>query len=123
MVETEENGLNEVIHFNFDKMYTYLGQDRESIRGILLAVLDELKQTVRMFEECIINRRLKEIRETAHRLVETTASVGLDRLCETLQRIAQSNKFDPIALDRNFNSLKMEISLVNRLVNRYLLEK
>jgi hypothetical protein len=123
MVETEENGLNEVIHFNFDKMYTYLGQDRESIRGILLAVLDELKQTVRMFEECIINRRLKEIRETAHRLVETTASVGLDRLCETLQRIAQSNKFDPIALDRNFNSLKMEISLVNKLVNRYLLEK
>jgi hypothetical protein len=123
MVETEENGLNEVIHFNFDKMYTYLGQDRESIRKVLLAVLDELKQTVRMFEECIINRRLKEIRETAHRLVETTASVGLDRLCETLQRIAQSNKFDPIALDRNFNSLKMEISLVNKLVNRYLLEK
>jgi len=123
MVETEENGLNEVIHFNFDKMYTYLGQDRESIRKVLLAVLDELKQTVRMFEECIINRRLKEIRETAHRLVETTASVGLDRLCETLQRIAQSNKFDPIALDRNFNSLKMEISLINRLVNRYLLEK
>jgi hypothetical protein len=123
MVETEENGLNEVIHFNFDKMYTYLGQDRESIRKVLLAVLDELKQTVRMFEECIINRRLKEIRETAHRLVETTASVGLDRLCETLQRIAQSNKFDPIALDRNFNSLKMEISLINKLVNRYLLEK
>jgi hypothetical protein len=104
-------------------MYTYLGQDRESIRKVLLAVLDELKQTVRMFEECIINRRLKEIRETAHRLVETTASVGLDRLCETLQRIAQSNKFDPIALDRNFNSLKMEISLINKLVNRYLLEK
>lgn len=123
MVETEESGLNEVIHFNFDKMYTYLGQDRESIRKVLLAVLDELKQTVRMFEECIINRRLKEIRETAHRLVETTASVGLDRLCETLQRIAQSNKFDPIALDRNFNSLKMEISLINKLVNRYLLEK
>jgi hypothetical protein len=123
MVETEESGLNEVIHFNFDKMYTYLGQDRESIRKVLLAVLEELKITVSKFEECIINRRPKEIRDTAHKLVETTAAVGLDRLCETLQKIERLNRFDPIALDRNFNSLKMEILLVNKLVNRYLLEK
>lgn len=120
MLELEENGLNEVTHFNFDKMYSYLGRDRQCIREILFAVLDELKTTVNKLENCIRNRRLKEIRDTAHRLVGTVATVGLDRLCATLRKLEQLNRFDPIALDKEFNNLKKEILLINKLVSRYL---
>lgn len=122
MVEVNENPSARARHFNFDKMYKYLGDDKETIKEILLAVLDDLKLSVQKFEDYIFNERLDDIKATAHKLVGTTASVGLDKLCATVKKLEQLKKFDTAILNQHLATFKTEIILVKKLINNYLLD-
>lgn len=115
--------LEEIVHDDgkaFNSMSIYLGNDKETIRKILLRVLVELKLSVKKFEDYIFNERLTDIKDIAHKLVGTTSSVGLDRLCATVKKIEQQKKFDPDILKQLLSTLKSEIKLVSKLIKSYL---
>lgn len=121
MIPTEGNSRDQRAHFNFDSLYKYLGEDKETIKEILLMVLEELKQSIKKFEDYIFNERLDEIKFTAHKLVGTTASVGLERLCTTVRKIEEQKDFNPGVLNQLLSSLKSEAKMVKSLINSYLI--
>lgn len=121
MVELEESMQRPDSHFNFDRMYKYLGNDKESIKEILLIVLDELKSSVQKFEDHIFNGSLQEIQNTAHKLIGTAASVGLEKLCATAKKIEQIKHFDSETLQVLLSKLKAEATLVKKLIKSYLI--
>ncbi|HEX7367086.1 MAG TPA: hypothetical protein VF273_08315 [Pelobium sp.] len=116
----EDNNLPELRPFNFDNMYKYLGDDKAKIKEILLKVLDELRVAIKKFDDYFLNKSLAEMQLTAHQLVNTTASVGLERLCTTVKKIEQQKNFDPSALKQLLLKLKHETRLVKSLINSYL---
>lgn len=120
MIRTAENPRNQLAHFNFDRMYKYLGDDKETIKEILLMVLEELKIAIKKFEDYIFTERLEEIKFTAHQLIGTTASVGLERLCTTVRKIEEQKNFDSGVLRQLLTSLKFEAKTVKSLINSYI---
>ena len=121
MAEPEDDTQIRVSHFNFDRMYRYLGEDKESIREILLLVIEELKTTVQKLEHYIFDRRLEDIRDTAHKLVGTASSVGLEQLCTTARKIEQINQFDSEILYALFAKFKYQTKLVTKIIKSYLI--
>ncbi len=121
MFELEDSMQSPESHLNFERMYKYLGDDKESIKEILLMVLEELKLSVQKFEDYIFNECLAEIKTMAHKLVGTTASVGLEKLCATARKIEQLNYFDSEALQALLSKFKYEANLVKKLINSYLI--
>lgn len=122
MVGSDENAENQIRHFNFDRLNEYLGNDRETIKEILLLVLDELKSSVKKIEGYIFNERLDDIKDTAHKLAGTTASVGLDRLCTLVRKLEQIPKFDHDVIKSYLRTLKSEIKLAKKIIKGYLLD-
>ena len=121
MFEPEENLQNPDRHFNFNRLNKYVGNDKETIKKILLMVLDELRLSVQKFEDYIFNGSLAEIKHTAHKLVGTTATVGLEKLCTTARKIEQINSFDSKTLQTLISNFKHEAKLVNILIKSYLI--
>ncbi|HET8829577.1 MAG TPA: hypothetical protein VFM79_09550 [Pelobium sp.] len=120
MVVILENAEYSARHFNFDRMTAYLGNDKETIKKILLLVIKELKLSVKKFEEYIFNERLEDIKHTAQKLAKTTASVGLDRLCTLIRKLENLPSFDSNILNHYIYALKSEIRLAKKLINGYL---
>lgn len=105
---------------NFDKMVEYLGKDRACIRMILLVVIDELKLTALKFENYLINGNLDEINETAHKLVGTTSSVGLDRLTAVTRHIEAISKSNPSSLGQYLPVFIKESTMAEQMISNYL---
>lgn len=120
MVVIHENAEYWVRHYNFDRMTEYLGNDKETIKKVLLLVIKELKLSVRKFENYILHERLDDIKHTAHQLVKATASVGLDRLCTLIKKLEHLSSFDSNVLNHYIYALKSEIRLAKKLINGYL---
>lgn len=121
MFNAEINSENQIIHPNFDRMYEYLGKDRECIKMILLLVIDELKVTAQMFENFLTSGKLDEINETAHKLIGTTSSVGLDRLTAVTRNIEVSSKSNPAGLRQYLRIFKNESTMAEKMIEAYLL--
>lgn len=98
----EEYIQDRINHFDFKRMYELLGNDKETIKKLL-------------FYE-----RLDDIKYTAHILVRSTSSFGLDRLYTLLKKIEQLNQFDSEVLNSYLFSLKAETNDVKKLINSYL---
>lgn len=122
MVGLEDNAENQIRHFNFDRLNEYLGNDRETIKKILLLVLNELKTSIEKIEKCIFDGSLQDIKDTAHKLAGTTASVGLDRLCVLVKKLEHIPMFDPELIKNYLRTLKSEVKLAKKIIKRYLLD-
>lgn len=107
-------------HFNMDRMFQYLGQDQETIKEILSLVLLELDVSVKKFEDHISNANLVGIKDTAHKLIGTSSSVGLVALSEMARSVEDEPDFDPININIYYLKIKKEVGLVIQLIKTFL---
>ncbi len=122
MFNTEQYSEDQSLQPNFDRMYESFGKDKECIKMILLLVVDDLKLTAQKFEIFLKKGKLDEINEAAHKLLGTTASVGLDRLTAVTRNIETISKSNPSDLRHYLSIFKSESKMAERMINDYLLE-
>ena len=120
MAQQEINTVPEKACFNFEKLNTYLGTDRQVIKEIMHVVLEELRIAVQKLEDFICSGNLDAIRAMAKRLISTATSVGLNRICTVVKKLEQQQTFDAEILEQRLAVLKAETVSVKKLITNYL---
>ena len=120
MVNVKQNSTDQIIEPNFDRMDEYLGNDRESIKMILLLVIEELKTAAQKFENFLLNGKLDEIKDMAHKLIGTTSTVGFDRLTAVIRDIEKLSKSNPNLLNQYISVFKTESEMAEQMIEVYL---
>jgi signal transduction histidine kinase/FixJ family two-component response regulator len=55
--------------FSLDTLYSFLGDDEDACSGILLTFIEETKANMAELEKAVVNRDLKALNRTAHRML------------------------------------------------------
>jgi HPt (histidine-containing phosphotransfer) domain-containing protein len=121
MISTRLETINTKKHFNTDRMFQYLGQDLDTAKEILSLVLVELEVSLKKFEDFIFKSNLVGIKTTAHKLIGTSSSVGLNELSNIARKLESESEFDPILINIYFIKIKNEVKFVVQLINNFLI--
>jgi HPt (histidine-containing phosphotransfer) domain-containing protein len=117
---TFDNYQIHVNHFNLERIKKYLGNDTIAIKEILLIVVADIKLSSKKIEHCIFTKNINEIKNIAHNLYGTCATIGLENLSKIARKIEQEQVFDDIAYYQLLKKLKSEISICTNLIHNYI---
>ncbi|EOR93712.1 multi-sensor hybrid histidine kinase [Arcticibacter svalbardensis MN12-7] len=114
-----EEDIDEALHFNINKLISYVGDDESILKEVLSLVKEELIVSIQVMEKCIHAKDLKGINEAGHKLYGTAVSSGLNALSKIANEFEHLDTFSLPDLQILVTKAQDEIKIVLKLVNKF----
>lgn len=116
---TEQDNIDsETVHFNLNKLKSYLGDDKEILQVALNLIKKELSSSEQTIQYGIETQDLKGLNESGHKLYGTASSSGLPRLSELASKFEHLSVFSADQVNLMFENLRKEIAIVLEMINK-----
>lgn len=100
------------VHFDLNKLKTYIGDDQEVVNELLLMTAEELKNSFDHLQNVVKQKDLAGIKQTGHKLYGTSVSAGLPVLAKLARRFEYLVSFDNQVIKELLNETKKEIDII-----------
>ncbi|MGE7774837.1 PAS domain S-box protein [Chitinophaga sp. NPDC101104] len=105
-------------HFDISVLKSYLGDDDDVSKDILLLTASELDKSLEALEQFVGEGNLKGIKSIGHKLYGTTASVGMRELARLARVLDMLTEFEPGQVNALLQETRDEMVLVQELLKK-----
>ncbi|WP_126246737.1 PAS domain S-box protein [Chitinophaga rhizosphaerae] len=105
-------------HFDISVLKSYLGDDDDVSKDILLLTASELDKSLEALEQFVEEGNLKGVKSIGHKLYGTSASVGMRELARLARVLDMLTEFEPGQVKALWQETRDEIALVKELLKK-----
>ncbi len=110
---------DDIIHFDFEKVKSYLDSDKVVIVSFLSLIKAELQKSLFDMEAQFHAKNLVLLKEAGHKLKGTGLSAALPQLTAIAIQMNKLNEFNDTHIADLLQQLKSEIAIVSLLVDAH----